>query len=111
IVGAAFEPVARLRGWTRGLCFHDNVAFVATSRVIPRFRAYAPGLDEARSVCGVHAIDARRGTVLGSIVFPDGNQIFAVDWLPARVAHGFPFSSGRRHKQRDTRLFYAFSMG
>src|SRR5262249_14340443 len=40
-----FEPIVRLPGWTRGLCFHGQVAFVGTSRVIPRFQHYAPGLD------------------------------------------------------------------
>jgi uncharacterized protein (TIGR03032 family) len=111
VVDGAFEPVSRLRGWTRGLCFHRHVAFVATSRVIPRFRSYAPGLDVEKSVCGVHAIDARDGTVRGSLLFPDGNQIFAVDWLPARVTHGFPFSAGRRNRERERRLFYSFTVG
>ena len=32
-----FIPVMHLPGWTRGLCFKDRVAFVGTSRVIPRF--------------------------------------------------------------------------
>ncbi len=36
-------------GWERGS------RCVGTSRVIPRFRAYAPGLDVEASVCGVHA--------------------------------------------------------
>jgi uncharacterized protein (TIGR03032 family) len=103
-----FEPVASLRGWTRGLSFYRHVAFVATSRVIPRFRAYAPGLDVDRSVCGVHAIDTRNGALLGSFVFPGGNQIFAVDWLPARISRGFPFKAGRRRAKQETRLFYAF---
>jgi hypothetical protein len=76
-----FDPVARLPGWTRGLCFHGDFAFVGTSRVIPEFRQYAPGLDLRASVCGVHAVDARSGRILGSFVWPRGNQIFAVDWL------------------------------
>ncbi len=111
IVNGIFEPVTRLRGWTRGLCFHGDVAFVATSRVIPRFRVYAPGLDVERSVCGLHAVHAPSGAVLGSYLFPEGNQVFAVDWLPARVSHGFPFSASRRNRQGERRLFYAFTVG
>jgi uncharacterized protein (TIGR03032 family) len=105
-----FTPVARLSGWTRGLCFHGRVAFVGTSRVLPRFRHYAPGLDVERSVCGVHAVDTATGAVLGSLIWPAGNQIFAVDWLPSRVSTGFPFPAGRRRpSRREKTLFYAFA--
>jgi uncharacterized protein (TIGR03032 family) len=84
------EVVARLPGWTRGLAFHRDVALVGTSRVIPRFRSYAPGLDLERSVCGVHAIDTRTGEMLGSLVWPEGNQVFAVEAVPLSVTTGFP---------------------
>ena len=33
------EVVARLSGWTRGLCIVGDVAFVGTSRVIPAMLA------------------------------------------------------------------------
>src|SRR5206468_2789364 len=55
------DVVARPGGWTRGLAFAGDVAFVGTSRVLPRFERYAPGLDPARCVCAVHALDARTG--------------------------------------------------
>ncbi len=42
--GRSFSRVATLPGWTRGLAFHGRFAFVGTSRVLPRFRQYAPGL-------------------------------------------------------------------
>ena len=104
-----FVPVARLPGWTRGLCFHGRVAFVGTSRVIPRFRRYAPGLDVEASLCGVHAVDTETGAVLGSLVWPRGNQIFAIDWLPTGTATGFPFDLQARRGSADTKtLFYAF---
>jgi hypothetical protein len=99
------NTVCRLPGWTRGLCVHDGIAFVGTSRVIPRFRQYAPGLDDARSVCGVHAVDLRSGEVLGSLRWPLGNQIFAVEWVPADFSLGFPFPVGRRSARS---LFYRF---
>ena len=82
--------VARLPGWTRGLAFHDDVALVGTSRVIPRFRSYAPGLDLDGSVCGVFAIDTRTGETLGSLIWPEGNQVFAVEVLPRALTSGFP---------------------
>ena len=85
-----FEAVARLPGWTRGLAFHGDVALVGTSRVIPRFRSYAPGLDLERSVCGVHAVDTRTGGVTGSLIWPEGNQVFAVEAVSARLTSGFP---------------------
>jgi uncharacterized protein (TIGR03032 family) len=104
-----FEPVTRLPGWTRGLCFHGRIAFVGTSRVLPRFRQYAPGLDLERSVCGVHAVDTATGQVLGSLTWPYGNQIFAVEVVP--FASGFPFRVGlQRATAREKRLFYAFTL-
>ncbi len=104
-----FEPVARLPGWTRGLCFHGDVAFVGTSRVIPRFRQYAPGLDVDASVCGLHAVEVPSGRVLGSLLWPYGNQIFAIDWMPNHLTSGFPFRAGpKRVSERTKHLFYAF---
>jgi uncharacterized protein (TIGR03032 family) len=99
----------RLPGWTRGVCFVGDVAFVSTSRVIPRFRAYAPGLDVDRSVCGLHAIDLASGSILGSLTWPTGNQIFAVDWISRETTLGLPFAaSARRTPERDRSLFYTF---
>jgi hypothetical protein len=109
VEGGAFTAVTRVPGWTRGLCFAGRVAFVGSSRVLPRFRAYAPALDVRTSVCGVHAIDVRTGEVLGSLLWPGGNQIFAVECLPEGWAGGFPFRvGGRRSADRERRLFYGF---
>jgi uncharacterized protein (TIGR03032 family) len=104
-----FTPTTRLPGWTRGLCFAGDVAFVATSRVIPRFRQYAPGLDVERSVCGVHAVETTSGRVLASIRWPQGNQIFALEAVPLSLTWGLPRGAGRRGgSERMTRLFYGF---
>ena len=89
-VDGKLQVVARLPGWARGLAFHRHVALVGTSRVIPRFRSYAPGLDLDRSVCGVHAIDTRTGETLGSLIWPQGNQVFAVEAVPVALTSGFP---------------------
>lgn len=107
--GAAAHPTTRLPGWTRGLCFAGDVAFVATSRVIPRFRAYAPGLDVNRSICGVHAVDVRSGTVLGNLTWTSGNQIFAVEAVPRPIARALPFSTAERAHARAVSLFSTFS--
>jgi uncharacterized protein (TIGR03032 family) len=104
-----FETLAKLPGWTRGLCFKNRIAFVGTSRIIPRFRQYAPGLDVDKSVCGIHAVDLRSGRVRGSITWPLGNQIFAIEWMPKRVTTGFPFLFGKQHSaRREKLLFYAY---
>ena len=104
-----FEPVAGLPGWTRGLCILGDIAFVGTSRVIPRFRAYAPGLDVDSSRCGVHAVHLRTGETLGSLFWPRGDQIFAIDWLPRDVSGGFPWVAGRDRPSKIKSLFYAYS--
>jgi uncharacterized protein (TIGR03032 family) len=106
-----FRPVAGLPGWTRGLCFCRGVAFVGTSLVLPRFTRYAPGLAGTRSVCGVHAVDASSGRLLGSLVWPGGNQVFGLDWMDSRVSEGFPFTGGpvrAADERRMQGLFYAF---
>jgi uncharacterized protein (TIGR03032 family) len=109
--GGRLEVVQRLPGWTRGLCLVGSVAFVGTSRVIPRFARYAPGLDCARSRCAVHAVDLATGRTLASLDWPNGNQVFAVDWIDAGTASGFVFDARARHKRRETAFFYAYRTG
>jgi len=105
----SFECVTALSGWTRGLCLHKGLAFVGTSRVIPRFRQYAPGLDADRSVCGVHAVDIHSGTIVGSLTWPYGNQVFAVELVSRDFTNGFPFVHRGTRAVADAReLFYAF---
>lgn len=107
-----FEPVMTLPGWTRGLTFAKGVAFAGSSRVLPKFRNYAPGLDVERSRCAVHAIDARTGRVLGALTWPQGNQIFAIDWAPRGIVSGFAFATrARGDGVRARQLFYAFQTG
>lgn len=107
--GKKLEVVARLAGWTRGLCCRRDIAFVGTSRVLPRFRQYAPGLKVEKSACGIHALDVKTGRVLASIHWPQGNQIFAIEWLAASKVSGFPFRRGwGRHRARHTDLFYTY---
>jgi uncharacterized protein (TIGR03032 family) len=84
------EVVARLPGWTRGLCFVGGIAFVATSRILARFEHYAPGLDPKTSICAVHAIEVESGRVLARLEWPVGNQLFAIEALPSSETRGFP---------------------
>lgn len=106
-----FTVVSRLPGWTRGLCFHNNIMFVGTSRILPRFTSYAPGLDPTKGMCGVHAIDVKSGEALGSIIWPFGSQIFAVEWVPTEFASGLPFRPETRMSgERERSLFYAFQL-
>ena len=102
------DVVARPGGWTRGLGFAGGIAFVGTSRVLKRFSQYAPGLDPDRCVCGVHAIEVKSGKVLGSLVWPNGNQIFAIEPVPAAWSAGLPIVVGRRRPEWERGLFYGF---
>lgn len=102
-----FQAAVKLPGWTRGLCARENIAFVGTSRVIPRFSQYAPGLDVNKSICGIHAVDLESGEILGSITWPSGNQIFAIEWVDRAFTLGFPFSLDRREEEEKL-LFYSY---
>lgn len=108
VSGGVFEVVARLRGWTRGLCFHERLAFVGLSRVLPRFQAYAPGLAGKDNVCGVAVIDINSGRELGALIWPWGNQIFALERVPAEWSGGFPFRCDRVPGEAEKALFYAY---
>jgi uncharacterized protein (TIGR03032 family) len=108
IVDGAFEPFVWLPGWTRGLFFHGDFAFIGTSRVLPRYRHYAPGLDPDQCFAGVHIVDLRSGQVVGGIRWPHGNQLFAIEGLPRELTVGFPFvAKGRAASWRLLRGFGA----
>jgi uncharacterized protein (TIGR03032 family) len=111
VESGAFHAVQRLPGWTRGLLPVGDLMFVGTSRVLPRFHKYAPGLDVASSTCGVHALETRSGRVLASITWPSGDQLFALDWAPAAMTRGLPFRAGTADDARNRNLFYAFQLG
>ncbi len=76
-----YESVAGLPGFTRGLDFCGEVAFVGLSQV--RESALFSGIPITESgrerVCGVAAVDVTTGAVLGWVKFDEGVQeIFAV---------------------------------
>lgn len=105
--GGRFVAVAQLPGWTRGLAFYRHLAFVGTSQILPQFHHYAPGLDPARCVCAVHVLDIRSGRVLGSLTWPFGNQIFAVEPVPRRLTTGLPLTAGGRRAARSERALFS----
>jgi hypothetical protein len=104
-----YASFVKLPGWTRGLGFAGQYALVGTSRILPRFSHYAPGLDAEKSRCGVHLVDLKRAVVAGSLFWPNGDQIFAVEFLPADYAGGFPFTRKTSTKSL-TQFFYSFGI-
>jgi uncharacterized protein (TIGR03032 family) len=84
-----YEPVATVPGFTRGLDFAGNLAFVGLSQV--RESAVFSGiaiterLAEHERTCGVCAIDLTTGQVIALLRFESGVQeVFAVAVLPGR---------------------------
>src|SRR5436190_6464637 len=86
-----YEAVAAVPGFTRGLDFAGDLAFVGLSQVresavfsgIPITERLAP---EQRT-CGVCVVDLRRGEAVALLRFPSGVQeVFAVAVLPRRLA-------------------------
>lgn len=102
------DVVAALPGWTRGLVLVDDIAFVGTSRVIPRFAQYAPGLDPGTATCGIHTVDLRSGAVLAGLTWPAGNQIFAIEALPQAFSPGLPGAiNGDRPEAAGPDFYYS----
>lgn len=103
--------LSKLPGWTRGLSFYQDIVFVGTSRVIPRFRQYAPGLDVDKSLCGIHAVNIKTGNTLASMYWPNGNQIFSIEPIPQNMTLGFPVTIGHEHSlEEEKNLYYTFSL-
>lgn len=81
----------KCNGWTRGICFVKDIIFIGVSRILPRFRKYAPGIKTKKQICSIIAYDLKTGKKLGEIKFPFGNQIFAIDYFYSVSCKGFPF--------------------
>lgn len=108
IADGRFETFARLPGWTRGLHHMRGVLFVGVSRVLPRFRAYAPGLDPDKAECALIALDIATGREHGRVTWLAGNQIFAVETMSGNVCGGLPFGAPRDNPEVEAALFYAY---
>jgi uncharacterized protein (TIGR03032 family) len=95
----AYNPLAQLPGFTRGLDFYGPVAFVGLSQV--RESAVFSGIPiterQQERICGVWAVHIETGQILGWVKFEDAVQeIFAV-----RVVPGIRFPDLVNH---DTKL-------
>src|SRR5262249_14482606 len=84
-----YEPVVELPGFTRGLDFAGDLAFVGLSQV--RESAVFSGipiterLNEAERTCGVCVVDLASGQMMALLRFDtDVQEIFAVTVLPGR---------------------------
>jgi uncharacterized protein (TIGR03032 family) len=114
VTDGRYEPIAQLPGWTRGLGFVDTpdggIVFAGTSRVLPNFRHYAPGVDGGS--CAVHAISVASGECLAQISWPAGNQIFAIESLPSADYVGLPLTTTHRRRRlaRMRQFFSTFTI-
>lgn len=102
-----FIPVVKLPGWTRGLCIYKNVAFVGVSRILPRFRHYAPGVTGKKQECAIYAVSLKTGEIMGKTGWAHGNQVFAIDCMNSSSCHGFLFKK-RKSAEREKNIFYKY---
>ena len=106
IENGEFKVYMRFDGWTRGLAFFDNFAFVGVSKIIPKYKIYAPGIKGDVQECSVYAIDLEKKKVVGSIEWPYGNQIYGIEWMDADKCSGFPFTQAGPSSESEKDLFF-----
>lgn len=85
VTSGRFEPVVAFPGYTRGLAFHGQFAFVGLSKI--RERSVFGGLpieqDRANLRCGVAVFDFASGKTVATLQFHSGvDELFAVSVLP-----------------------------
>ncbi|MBV9125618.1 MAG: TIGR03032 family protein [Planctomycetes bacterium] len=83
--GGRVEPVAHLKGYTRGLALHGGFAFIGLSRI--RETSVFGGIPIAEQrdqlECGVAVVDLQSGRQVAALVFRSGvEEVFAVQTLP-----------------------------
>jgi hypothetical protein len=77
--------MARLPGFTHGLCAHDGILFVGMSQNRASRKENPPPVAQRTSslIAGVAAIDRQSGRVLGTLEFSDGvTEVYDVKALP-----------------------------
>jgi uncharacterized protein (TIGR03032 family) len=85
LVAGRYEPIAEVPGFTRGLDFYGNLAFIGLSQV--RESAVFSGIPLTERLtertCGVWVVDLTTGRTVAFLRFEDAVQeIFAVQVLP-----------------------------
>jgi uncharacterized protein (TIGR03032 family) len=103
-----YHVLSTLPGWTRGLAIHNGVAWVGVSRVLPKYASYAPGLDPSVQRCGIVAVDLASGRHLGSLFWPKGNQIFAIEHVNRSECAGFPYKEIGPSRAAHRESFYQY---
>lgn len=81
----AIEPVAKMPGYTRGLSFYGQYAFVGLSRIRESnvFGGLPIGEHPDQLKCGIGVIDINTGQTVATFQFASGvEEIFAVEVLP-----------------------------
>jgi uncharacterized protein (TIGR03032 family) len=77
--------IARLPGYTRGLAFHGQLAFIGLSRIRQTSTFGGVPIAEARDQrqCGIYIVDINSGAMLAHLMFQTGcEEIFDVQVLP-----------------------------
>jgi uncharacterized protein (TIGR03032 family) len=73
-----YVEVAKLPGFTRGMAFAGDIAYVGLSKVIEKYEPYAPGLKPAETRCAVYAVNIKSGEIIGAVDWPTGYQIYDI---------------------------------
>jgi len=103
-----FVSAVKLPGWTRGLCFYKNIMFVGVSRVLDRFKQYAPGLKNVKQQCGIYAINTENFEILGSINWLYGNQIFGIEFIDSSNCSGFLHKKVQPSTENEKNFYYKY---
>lgn len=106
IENGSLQVGIKFGGWTRGLCFFDNIAFVGVSKIIPKFKAYAPGISSENQECAVYAVDIDKQKILGAIRWPWGNQIYGIECMDTAKCSGFPFTQAGLSAEDEKDFFF-----
>ncbi len=61
-------------------------------------------------MCGVYAIDMKTGNILGSLTWPYGNQIFAIDYILSTITQGFLATSVRECTDEEYETFFRYQV-
>ena len=95
------QSIASLPGFTRGLCFFKNLAFVGVSRA--RGTSEFSGIEITKEVAardsGIWVIDTNNGNTLAALKFGnDIDEVFSVELMPHKCPALLPYPSDTTHE-------------